>query len=287
MAATSDGGRKERSDKKVAVERRDFLKTAPAIAAAGMALDVPAGATGVEIRVQRTVSVHPRFVRAFIGAALEATTHSAGVMGIETEVFYNVHAKAQNSDFRFFTDFNSMAQYESVFLGKLLSDSKYLDMAARAVDMITDEPLDELFVRLRPDDYFMNLRGGKRREFKFEKASPNPSVKPRYRREREYCASKGRLRDVMQINFAFMEDFFSATNNVPRYYCTRFSVERIGCSKLFFDLDNCPVCDQAFLEQDEMFSTQFSGMLLTKPIDTLFMRLTPRDGDFNLSKFRN
>jgi hypothetical protein len=238
----------------------------------------------MEIRVQRTVSVKPQFVRGFISAALDAEQHGSKVMGVESETFYNVHGSNGTAEFRIFTDFDGMAQYEDRFLGKLLSDTQYLEMAEKAVEMITDEPLDELFVRLKPDDYFMNVkaRGAQRPTFSFEKAERRPKKKLRYRREREYCASKGRLRDVMQMNFQFMEDFYRASGSVPDYFCTRFSVERIGCSKMYFDFDDCPVCGPAFLEQDQVISARGDDLLLTKPADSLYMRVTPEDANFNL-----
>jgi hypothetical protein len=174
-----------------------------------------------------------------------------------------------------------MAQYEDLFLGKMLSDSRYLESAEKAVKMIVKEPFDALFVRLRPDDYFMNKGAGKRHDFAFEKAGPKPATKARYRREREYCASKGRLRDVMQITFEFMDRMYKATKTVPDYFCTRFHEESIGCSKLFLDLDNCPMCGPAFFEQDEELS-RHSGLLTTPPINRLFTRVTSEDVNFNL-----
>lgn len=232
----------------------------------------------MEIRVQRSVSVQPKFTREFARAALETEAHASRVMGVESDLFYHPRDNGGTAQFRIFTDFQSMAQYEEVFLGKLLHDATYLEMSARAVEMITDEPLDEMFVRLRTDDFFMNLGAKDRPKFSFEAARSRK--KARYRREREYCASKGKLRDVMRMNFDFIESMFRATGNPADYFCTRFSVERIGCSKAYWDLDDCPVCDPAFLEQDAVIQP---GMLLSMPLDRIYVRLTPEVANFNLA----
>jgi hypothetical protein len=238
----------------------------------------------MEIRVQRVISVEPRFLQEFMRMALDLAEYASSVMGVETEVFYNVYKPGKTAEFVIFTDFESMAQYEQVFLGSLLFDSRYLEIAEQMVDMITDEPLDALFVHLKPDDYFMNLRGDSSLANEFEearKARLNRKEKFRYRHEREYCASKGRLREVMKMNFGFMEEFYRATNNPPAYYCTRFAPQRIGCSKLYFDYDECPMCNPAFLEQDHRIITlsESEGLLLTRPIDTLYLRITRKEVD--------
>lgn len=241
----------------------------------------------MEIRIQRSVSVLPEYNRQFITVALQGAAHAKKVMGVEPEIFYNAEGSDGNADFRIFTDFQSMEQYEKSFLEKLLLDSTYLRLSEKMVKMISDEPLDELFVRLRPNDYFMNLGVKKVKKYDFESA-PARKSQPRYRREREYCAAKGRLREVMQLNFGFMDSFYRGTGNPPSYFCTRFSVERIGCSKMFFDFDdNCPICGPAFLEQDELFSSKFNGMLLTKPIDSLFMRVNGQDANFQLAGLKS
>ena len=71
----------------------------------------------MEIRIQRTVSVQPKFIRSFIGAAIDVTAHSTKVMGVGTDVFYNVYHRSENAEFRFFSDFQSMAQYRTSFSG--------------------------------------------------------------------------------------------------------------------------------------------------------------------------
>jgi hypothetical protein len=238
----------------------------------------------MEVRIQRTISVHPAHTRKFISLALDMAEQTMKVMGVESEVFYNLHSPAQTADFRIFTDFDSLASYEKLFLGTLLRDDNYLNMAAAAVDMITDEPLDELFVRLLPDDYFMNLGKTKKpQKFSFEKQSKTNKTRSRYRIEREYCASKGRLREVMQMNFSFMNDFFKASSVVPDFFCTRFSTKRIGSTKLYIDSDEYLHCTPAFIEQDDQINSLFSELLLGQPTNSLFMRVTREDAVFSLA----
>lgn len=239
----------------------------------------------MEIRVQRTIAVLPQHARSFIQLALQTAERSQKVMGIASDVFYNAHANDEAMEFVVFTDFDSMAVYEKRFLGDLLHDMDYLKLAAGAVEMIRDEPLDEMFVRLQPDDYFMNLGTTKRRKFAFEKAKTTKAVKPSlFRREREYCAAKGQLRNVMQMNFEFMDKYFRGTGGIPKFFCTRFSARRIGSTKLYFDADDCPQCTPAFIEQDEDIAMNRSGLLLRAPIDRLFTRVDASMANFSLAK---
>jgi hypothetical protein len=208
-------------------------------------------------------------------------------MGVETDIYYCTEKDEDGASFCSFTDFDSLAQYEEVFLGNLLHDSKYLQLAANAVDAITHEPLDELFVRLKPDDYFMNLGVENRPKFTFETAKADPSTKRRYRRERHYSVSKGRLREAMRINFEFIEAFYKATGNAPEVFCTRFSAAGIGSSKMYFDVDDCPVCDPAFIEQDHAIQTKLPGLLMRMPTDRWHVRITEEHANFTLSALSN
>jgi hypothetical protein len=151
------------------------------------------------------------------------------------------------------------------------------------VDLILEEPHDEMYVRLKADDYFMNAKG-------IVDVSPVESARkfdvksrPSYRREREYCAAKGKLRDVMAIQFKFISDFHVKTGLGIDYFCTRFSQDRIGCSKAYIDFDSCPMCDPAFNEQDQLIATERSDLLLIPPVDRLYRRVTPDFGSFRLS----
>ncbi len=240
----------------------------------------------MEIRVQRTIAVLPQHARNFISLALKVAERSQQVMGIESEVFYNPHSGGDTMEFKVFTDFDSLATYESRFLGALLHDTNYLQLAANAVEMILDEPRDEMLVRLTPDDFFMNLGGPvQRREFNFEMAPPTMPASPaRFRRVREYTASKGQLREVMKMNFEFIDNFYGATGGgLPSYYCTRFATLRIGSSMLFYDSDECPICTPSFIEQDEDIAANRAGLLVRRPIDLLYTRVDGAMASFSLA----
>lgn len=237
-----------------------------------------------EIRIRRTVYVYPQSVRDFMAAALEVSNHSATVMGVEPEVFVNLHEASNDVQFRIFTDFQSMAQYEETFLHRLLSDSKYLDLAEKAASMIIDEPRDEMFVRLKPDDYFMNLRGGQQPAFDYNrKKSPQKAM---YRREREFKATKGRLREVMQMNFEFLARLQQTTGLTGEYFCTRFAADRIGGTSETVEqptINSARVLDAAFLEHDAEISSKYEGLLLSRPVDNLYRRVTAEDVNFRLT----
>jgi hypothetical protein len=235
-----------------------------------------------EIRIRRTVSVPPQSVRDFMAAVLEVSNHSEKTMGVDTDVFVNVHNPSDDVQFCIFTDFDSLAQYEEKFLHRLLSDSKYLDLAENAASLITDEPRDELFVRLKPDDYFMNLRGDKKPAFAY--TGRKPTQKTTYRRSRLFKASPGRLREVMQMNFEFLGRIQQKTGLSGEYFCTRFAADRIGGSEQQIDTPTSSrVLDAAFWEQDAEISSKYQGLLLTRPVDTLYRRVTAEDVTFRLA----
>lgn len=240
----------------------------------------------MEIRVQRTIRVIPEARLRFFEAALNSVEASEKRMGIEPELFFNVYSNEDHVEVRVFSDFKSMAHYEEVFLGAMLHDEGYLREAEDLVDLILEEPHDEMYVRLKADDYFMHIKG------MIDVAPVEPACKfdseskPSYRREREYCAAKGKLRDVMSLQFKFIRDFHAKTGLGVDYFCTRFSQGRIGSSKAYIDFDDCPMCDPAFNEQDYLIATERSDLLLNPPIDRLYRRITPDFGSFRLSDGR-
>lgn len=238
----------------------------------------------MKVRIQRSVAVKPEHIRKFIDLSLTACDKAGAIMGVEPELFYNAHRRGKAADFRIFTDFDSLKDYEELFLERLLMEKTYHEMGAAAVDMVEDEPRDELFVRLEPDDYFMNLGAApKRQAYAFE-AAPRAAArtKPRYRRIREFSAAKGRLQEVMRMNFDFIDQFHRKTQTIPDYFCTRFATSRIGSSNMYFDHENCPMCTPSFLEQDELIRTKFNDLLLSTPGDILLTRITPADASFTL-----
>ncbi|MER9439196.1 hypothetical protein [Mesorhizobium sp. M0618] len=197
----------------------------------------------------------------------------------------NLYSGTASVEVRIFTDFESMAQYEEIFLHTALQNDKYLDVAESAVDMILDEPQDEMYVRLDADDFFMNRKGDGQIEtgsLDLSRTAPLNKKVATFRTEREYCASKGRLRDVMQLNFQFAQDLKVLTGHGSDYFCTRFSALRIGSSKLYFDSEDCPQCADAFLEQDLDIATRFPGLLLSPPMTKVYKRITSDTLSFNM-----
>ena len=239
----------------------------------------------MKIRVQRKIEVLPIFQNKFLSIALESAERIGEATGVHPETFVNLYKNSSNVEVRIFTDFESMAQYEDLFLHKVLKDSRYLDAAESLVDMIIDEPQDEMYVRMDTEDYFLSrkhkVEAGKHIDLKHE-ASLNKR-RGIYRVEREYCASKGRLADVMKVNFEFAERFKAGTGHSVDYFCTRFSAARIGCSKIFFDPDECPECGPAFLEQDQEIA-RFEGLLKTPPMTTVYKRVDSALLSYNLAK---
>ena len=239
----------------------------------------------MKIRVQRKIEVFPTFQRKFLSAALESAEKFGKNTGVHPEVFINLYKNSSNVEVRVFTDFDSLAQYEDLFLHKVLKDSKYLDAAESLYDMIVDEPQDEMYVRMDTEDFFLSkkhkVKPGAHINLKHD-ANLNKR-RGTYRIEREYCASKGRLADVMKMNFDFAERFKIGTGHSIDYFCTRFSAARIGCSKIFFDPDECPECGPAFLEQDQEIA-QVEGLLKTPPMTTVYKRVDAALVSYNLAK---
>lgn len=234
----------------------------------------------MQVRIVRTVEVKPESALDFVKLSLDVAQHTREKIKVDPNTYWSPHHPGGCVLFRSFTDFDSMADYEQRFLEGLLLDETYLKMAEGGVKFIENEPRDELLVRLLPDDYFMSLKG--RRRFEIPKAPKTAGPPPRYLREREYCAEKGKLREVMTHTFHFMGQFTDATGLYPEYFCTRFATERIGCSKLFVGYDECIVCGPIFMAQDHLYATDLSGLLLSPPIDTLYTRVTEELAGYQL-----
>lgn len=245
------------------------------------------GDSDMQIRVQRRVNVIPEYQNKFLDLALRGVERIQETMGIQPDLFLNLYTENKAVEVRIFTDFESMAQYEELFLHKVLRDDSFLDAAESAVEMVYDNPQDEMYVRMDIEDYFMNRKGGaiKRSNIDLSHEARLNKQPATFRTEREYYASKGRLRDVMQMNFEFADDLKASTGIGADYFCTRFSAARIGSSKLYFDHDDCPQCGEIFLEQDQLISSHNDGLLLRRPITTVYKRITAETLGFNVKKF--
>jgi hypothetical protein len=146
------------------------------------------------------------------------------------------------------------------------------------VDMIDNQPQDEMYVRLDADDHFMNRKGGKVVATSTLDLSRSASLNKKvatYRTEREYRASKGRLRDTKFLSFGFMHNLYGASGHAADLFCTRFSARGIGSVKLYFVSNDCPQCGPAFLQQDQEIATKHQDLLQHPPTTTVYNRILP------------
>ncbi len=240
----------------------------------------------MKIRVQRKIDVYPRYQNKFLNVLVNDAEAFRKKTNIQPDIFVNLYKNGSTVEVRIFTDFDSLAEYEELFLHKVLRDAKYLDVAESLVDMIVDEPQDEMYVRMDIEDVFMNrkhkVKPGKNIDLR-QSAHLNKG-RAKFRTEREYCASKGRLADVMKMNFDFAEKFKIGTGHGIDYFCTRFSAAGIGCSKMFWDSDECPQCASALLQQDQEIAVRFEGLLKTPPMTTVYRRVDAELLAFDLGK---
>jgi hypothetical protein len=95
---------------------------------------------------------------------------------------------------------------------------------------------------------------------------------------------KGRIRELIRINFQFMEDVYRATNDAPKALFARFSAGGSGSLRMHLDVDDIPVCDRALLEQIQTLSSATPGLLTSQPIDSWYVRVTPEYREFELRK---
>jgi len=163
------------------------------------------------------------------------------------------------------TEFGSMAEYEEKFLHQLLKNDNFLDDAEFAVGMIVDNPRDELFVRLEPDDYFMHRKGDVGIE-KLQKVEETEQKK--YMLERMFRAKPGKLREIMALNFKLMEEEAKQTDVMPKYYCTRFTAGRIGASQQVRSFNDPIELDMQVIDYDD----KFNHLLLNSPIEDTYYR---------------
>lgn len=226
----------------------------------------------MRIRVKRSVSVYPQYREQFLELTLKGIEGAKKAVGIQPEAFVDLNETPNRLDVKIFTDFDSMAQYEDLFLHKLLKNDSFLDGPEAAVEMIHDNPHDEMFVRLDVKDYFMNRKGDSGFEVLPEPAKSEQ--KSRYLMERMYCASKGRLREMMQITFRHIEEFSKATGIMPDFHCTRFAAGRIGAAQETVSFDNPAIWEDYYAAHDRMIDEKYPGLLLRPTVTTLYRRVT-------------
>lgn len=228
----------------------------------------------MRIRVKRSVSVYPQYKQQFLELTLKGIEGARQAVGIEPEAFVDLNESSDRLEVKIFTDFDSLAQYEDLFLHRLLKNDNFLDGPEAAVEMIHDNPRDEMFVRLDVKDYFMNRKGDS--GFAVLPEPKKSDKKSLYLMERMYSTSKGRLREMMQITFRHIEEFAAKTGVVPDFHCTRFTAGRIGGAQETTPIDNDLKWEEHYAEHDRMIDEKYPG-LLQRPTTTTFYRRVTED----------
>jgi hypothetical protein len=229
------------------------------------------------------MSVRPDKLLDFFEVVPKIIDHANDLMGIETELFYNLHAYGEIR-FCTFTDFRSVREYGELFLDVLFNDTKYCELIMQSLESLVTHPVDELFSRERTDTSLLGDSFKVASDFTFDSATEDNNIKRQYRREREYRISKGRIRELIRINFQFMEDFYRATNDAPKTFFSRFAASGLGSLRMHLDVDDILVCDRALLEQIQTLSSATPGLLTSQPIDSWYVRVTPEYREFELRK---
>jgi hypothetical protein len=226
----------------------------------------------MRIRVKRSVSVYPQYKQQFLELTLKGIEGARQAVGIEPEAFVDLNETPNRLDVKIFTDFDSLAQYEDLFLHKLLKNDSFLDGPEAAVEMIHDNPRDEMFVRLDVKDYFMNRKGDAGFDVLPEPAKSDK--KALYLMERMYATAKGRLREMMQITFRHIEEFAEKTGVVPDFHCTRFTAGRIGGAQETTPIDGSLNWEEHYAAHDRMLDEKYPGLLLRPTVTTMYRRVT-------------
>lgn len=226
----------------------------------------------MRIRVKRSVSVYPQYKQQFLQLTLKTIDGAKKAVGIEPEAFVDLNEAPDRVDVTIFTDFASLAQYEDLFLHQLLKNDGFLDTPEAAVEMVHDNPRDEMFVRLDVEDYFMNRKGATGLAVLDEPAKGD--TKSRYLMERIYTTSKGRLREMMQTSFEHIEAFTKKTGTMPDLHCTRFTAGRIGSVQEMVSFDDPAIWEDDYAEHDSVLAQEHPGLLIKPTVQTLYRRLT-------------
>lgn len=109
------------------------------------------------IRVHRIALSKPGKLREMMKMAYDLSQHMERETGKETQIYCSRFSANRIGSAHYFMDFDSMAEYEELFINKMLKDRHYLQMLARGADLLEYEPTDELIFKIEPDDFFMNL----------------------------------------------------------------------------------------------------------------------------------
>jgi hypothetical protein len=219
----------------------------------------------MRVQVRRNVSVYEEYRKPFLALLLKACDGARDAVGVNPMPYLKAESDGKTFDVLVTTDFSSMAEYEEKFLHSLLMNDDFLDGAESAINMIVDNPRDELLVRLEPGDYFMHRKG----EIALDRLDAgDPTEQKKYLLERMFRAKPGKLRDIMALNFTLMEDELKKTGNMPKYYCTRFTAGRIGASQQTRSFNDPIELDKQVIDYD----TKFDHSLLISPIEDVYYR---------------
>jgi hypothetical protein len=229
----------------------------------------------MRIRVQRKIDVYAKSQLKFLHILLSTAETFRANLNINPDIFISIFHRCDNPEVKIFIDFESLAEYEEIFLHKILKDTNYLDSSGYFSEMIVDEPQDEMYARVEIDDFFMNRKHNINikdsvNTINFDK---NVDVKRKFRIEREYCSNKTRLADVLKMNFEFAENNNMSDICTIDYFCTRFSAERIGSAKIYWDSDDCAEHIDAFLQQDQEIIANYDGLLREPPRTRVYRRV--------------
>jgi len=219
----------------------------------------------MRIRVKRSVSVYEEHREPFLTLLLNACQGAREAAGVNPHPYVKAESDGKTFDVVVTTEFGSMAEYEEKFLHQLLKNDNFLDGAESAFDMIVDNPRDEMYVRLEPDDYFMHRKGGVELEHLSDDAS---TEQKKYLVERMFRAKPGKLREIMALNFKLMEEEAKKTGVMPKYFCTRFTAGRIGASEQVRSFNDPIELDKKMLDYDD----KFDHALLISPIEDTYYR---------------
>jgi hypothetical protein len=218
----------------------------------------------------RSVSVYPEHKEKFFELTLKGVEHAKQTAGIDAEPFVVLDENSSRVNVRIYSDFESCAQYEELFLHRMLKNDDFLDVPEAAVEMVHDNPLDELYVRLDVEDYFMNRKGAT--NLGKDEFVARTEKRP-YRVERLFTAAKGRLREAMQVNFEYFRDYKERTGETIGYHCTRFAAGRIGGAVQDEEVRSLIGVEERFREQDAILAAR-PGLLLRPTVNTIMRRIT-------------
>lgn len=233
----------------------------------------------MRIRIVRSIQVKANELLNALQLSLRTADHVEAQVKIRPGVFWVRYGPQQSPEVKIFMDFDSFAHYEQDFLESLPYDTVYMNFVQKMADFVTQEPRDEVLI-LMEKDYFFGSKSRKKR------SAVNPARKSapqrRYRLVRHLDVKRGKLRDFLTATYDFMDKFELATQVRPELYSTRFGVERVGSSKIFFDYDDCPLCEPILMRHSQLLMQDTRDLLASPPSDQLYAQVSHKDFTLDL-----